>query len=170
MKVRIYSEYKTQLTTSDNIYRYIHGGRGVVELEAPSGKSHKYAFTKPASPNAFPEDIIFVYAVHTEEQKGMKLFYVGMIENNKFRITRNSRFLWDNEITKGANYIVKMATNPELAESTPMKLYHLGVCCRCGRALTSERALETGIGRKCLKYLEDDMKWNLPSSSENLTD
>ena len=83
--VRIYEEYSGQLSTAHDIYNYIHGGRGVVKLEAPSGKSHNYVFTKPNDPT-FPDDVLFVYALHDKTQK----FYVGMIEKDKFRLTKHS--------------------------------------------------------------------------------
>lgn len=124
------------------ILNYILSGRGVVTLESPSGKCHTYAYYKPRNPNDFPDDILFVYAVHG----GNKLFYIGMIEGTKFRLTRNSRFLEDTEIVRGARYIMRMATS---SFNTPMKLYHEGVCCRCGRKLIAPDSIKTGIGPKC---------------------
>lgn len=134
------------MTDSSTIWRYITGGRGVVTLEAPSGKSHTYLFRKPIATSEFPDDVIFVYAVHED-----KRFYVGMLEGKFFRLTRNSRFLPDTEIVKGASYIVKMAINPGL--KSRMKLYHLGICCRCGRKLTTKKSMEEGVGPKCKKCL-----------------
>ena len=73
-----------------------------------------------------------------------------MVECNKFRLTNHSRFLPDTEIVRGAKYIMKMAFTEDL--QTPMKLYHEGVCCYCGRQLTSKRSIKTGIGPKCRKH------------------
>lgn len=149
---RAYSMYKTypesssKLNTSEDIRNYIYGGRGIVTLKAPSGKSHTYIFSKPRDEDAFPDDVLFVYALH----ENVKRFYVGMVEMNKFRLTRNSRFLPDTEIVKGAKYIMKMAFSDEL--NTPMELWHEGVCCYCGRKLSSEKTIKTGIGPKCRKY------------------
>ena len=139
----------TQLKDFESIHRFIHGGKGVCTLEAPFGVHHTYLFLKPSDRDAFPDDVVFVYAVHES-----KRFYIGMIEQDKFRLTRNSRFLPDNEITKGAAYIARMATDKNLADKTPMVLYHDGRCARCGRKLTDEDALHVGFGKKCLKYVE----------------
>ena len=141
----------TRLTTAQDINRFIHGGKGICTLEAPWGTNHTYLFAKPENSDVFPDDVVFVYAVHES-----KHFYIGMIEQNKFRLTRNSRFLADNEITKGAAYIVKMANSEALVRDTPMVLYHNGRCARCGRMLptTLDRENKTGFGRKCLKYVE----------------
>lgn len=147
---KIHPENSRQLTDQKIIYDYIHGGRGVVKLQAPLGGSHTYFFKKPAEKYAFPDDVLFVYAIHDEKQ----LFYLGMVEKDKFRTTRNSRFLPDSDIVKGAVYIMKMATTPNF--KTPMKLFHMGVCARCGSKLCAEKSLVTGIGPKCRKKIDDE--------------
>lgn len=144
MMFKIYPSSRHELHGCSAIYRYCMGGRGVVTLESPSGKSHTYVFKKPKENDVFPEDVVFIYALHN----GEKLYYVGMIEDGKFRTTSASRFLRDTEIVRGAEYINKMM---HFDFSTPMKLYHEGVCSRCGRELTSEASLKTGIGPKCSK-------------------
>lgn len=145
--IKFNESYRHQMTDRNIIHRYIIGGRGIVTLEAPSGKSHTYAFKRPLNASEFPDDVIFVYAVHDKE----KLFYIGMMEGLNFRLTHNSRFLEDTEIVRGAQYIVKMASYNDLASRSKMKLYHEGICCRCGRPLTSEKSVEQGAGPKCLK-------------------
>lgn len=142
---KLYPESAARLTTSVDIKNYIYGGRGIVTLEAPSGKSHTYIFAKPKNTDVFPDDVLFVYALH----EGVKQFYVGMVEKDKFRLTHNSRYLPDTEIVKGAYYILRMATEPEL--KTPMILRHNGMCAYCGRQLSSEKSIATGIGPKCTK-------------------
>ena len=145
--IKLNEQYRHRMIDRDIIHRYIIGGRGIATLEAPSGKSHTYAFKRPLNASEFPDDVIFVYAVHDKE----KLFYIGMMEGLNFRLTHNSRFLEDTEIVRGAQYIVKMASYHNLAARSKMKLYHEGICCRCGRLLTSEKSIEEGAGPKCLK-------------------
>lgn len=148
--MKVYPEYAQVMKDREVIHRYVHGGNGVVDLVSPSGKKHSYAFLKPKNPSTFPDDVIFVYAFHDYE----KLFYIGMIEDEVFRQTRHSRFLPDTEIVKGARYINQMATIPEFASKSLMTVNHLGRCARCGRALTDEKSLKVGIGKKCMKKLE----------------
>lgn len=145
--IKLNEQYRHRMIDRDIIHRYIIGGRGIVTLEAPSGKSHTYAFKRPVNASEFPDDVIFVYAVHDKE----KLFYIGMMEGLNFRLTHNSRFLEDTEIVRGAQYIVKMASYEGLAERSKMNLYHEGICCRCGRPLTSQKSVEEGAGPKCLR-------------------
>lgn len=147
--IKMYPESERAFHSSVAISEYIHGGRGIVKLQAPSGAHHFYMFQKPMEIDAFPDDVIFVYAIHEQKTK----FYLGMIEENQFRLTRNSRFLPDTDIVKGAYYIIKMANNQSLVDRTPMVLSHMGMCARCGRQLTAEDVLEGGIGKKCRKIL-----------------
>ena len=139
-----------KITDSETLQMFISGGKGVATLVAPSGKSHTYQFCKPQNSLNFPEDVLFVYCIHED-----KRFYLGTIERGVFRLTRNSRFLADTDIVKGAHYIMKMAHYEALAEATPMKLYHMGRCARCGRELTTEKSMACGIGPKCRKRLKD---------------
>lgn len=139
---KINESSRCQLNTSEAIRNYIFGGRGVVTLLSPSGEHHTYAFRKPKRDDEYPEDVLFVYALHDKQ----KLFYIGMIENGRFRLTKASRFLPDTPIVKGARYIMKMST---FDMETPMKLYHEGICARCGRPLTNPDSIEIGIGPKC---------------------
>ena len=147
--MKIYPESSAQLVGQQTIRNYIYGGRGVVTLKAPSGKQHSYVFAKPKNTDVFPDDVLFVYALHA----GVKQFYIGMIEKGKFRLTHNSRFLPDTEIVRGARYIMRMASEPDL--NSKMELWHEGVCAFCGRKLSSEKSLSTGIGPRCRRRLED---------------
>lgn len=142
--IRLYHEQSGKLT-GEHIREYIYGGKGIVTLLSPTGVHHTYMFARPRNQDVFPDDVVFVYAVHDKQ----KLFYVGMIESGRFRITRNSRFDWHTDIVKGANYIVRMANDPSM--NTPMILYHEGMCACCGRQLTNPKSIESGIGPKCRK-------------------
>lgn len=147
---KVYPDGSQQFKSSELITDYIYGGRGIMKLESPSGTHHYYMFQRPADRDAFPDDVIFVYAIHNFEKK----FYLGMIEQGKFRLTRNSRFLPDTDIVKGAFYIMKMSYSQPLVDKTPMKLSHMGMCARCGRELITEKSIHSGIGPKCRKRLK----------------
>jgi hypothetical protein len=142
--------YDKECILKDNkiIWNIIHGGKGELTLIAPSGNAHTYKYLRPRS-HDFPEDVIFVYAMH----EGTK-FYLGMIERGKFRLTRNSRFDLDTEIVRGAEYIMKLAESPILAVTSPMVLIHNGRCAKCGRELTQPKWKAIGFGRKCNKKNE----------------
>lgn len=143
----VHHEFSYRLQGSEKIRDYIFGGRGIVTLKSPTGVHHTYVFQRPRNEDQFPDDVMFVYALHD----GNKMFYVGMIENSQFRLTRSSRFLNDTEIVRGARYIMKMAFVKDL--DTPMELYHEGICSVCGRPLTNPKSIQTGIGPRCRRRL-----------------
>lgn len=144
----MHHEYSAKLTTCEDIKEYCMGGRAVVTLLSPATKvHHTYYFLKPRNEDVFPDDVRFVYAVHAEQ----KLFYLGMIEQDKFRLTRASRFDNHTDIVKGARYIMRMMADSRTLDR--MELYHEGICSVCGRALTNPKSLKSGIGPKCRKRI-----------------
>jgi len=136
-----------RMTSCQVINRYIHGGKGQVVLYSPTTKkAHMYAFLSPKNSSEFPEGTLFVYAIH----EGHKI-YLGLVKDDKFRLTARSTFGEDTEAVKGANYILKMAISQRIADSDKMELYHSGKCCVCGRSLRGARSVSKGIGQKCLQ-------------------
>lgn len=147
--MKLHHESSHQFTNSEMLNKYIMGGRAVVTLESPQGKKHTYVYAIPRNSDSFPPDIRFVYALHD----GVKEFYIGMIEMGRFRLTRNSRFHPDTEIVKGAKYIEDLRTSQVFLDKSPMKIYHEGICARCGRKLTDPKSIERGFGSKCRKKM-----------------
>ena len=145
--VLTYSECSSILSDKDDIRRYVLQGKGVVTLKSPSGKHHSYFFKKPVYEASFPEGTRFVYTLGTSSI----WHYTGMLEPNHkiFRPTFNSYYSELTEEFKGAKFIVKMM-NKDMS-SSPMMLYHEGVCAFCGRKLTNPKSLKTGFGPKCYK-------------------
>lgn len=147
--MKLHHESSHQFTDSALLNQYIMGGRAVVTLESPEGKKHTYVYAFPRNSESFPPDVRFVYALHG----GVKEFYIGMIEMGRFRLTRNSRFLPDTEIVKGAKYIENLRTSQTFLSKSPMKIYHEGICSRCGRKLVDPKSIERGFGPKCRRKI-----------------
>ena len=141
------------MTNSEIIYRYLHGGNGEVTLVSPrTFKAHSYVFARPSNVIQFPENTIFVYVLH----EGHRM-YLGMLDGSGFRLTGKSTFGEDTESVKGARYIVKMANRQDVVDKKAMHLYHSGRCCKCGRPLSSSKAMKLGIGRCCLKMYNESL-------------
>lgn len=153
MRIHMFPEFSTRFASQEHLYRYLYGGCGVVTLLSPSGESHTYSYEKPREQDQFPEDVIFVYVIHSDSGKHTK-YYLGMIEDDKFRITKNSRFLVNSHVVKGALYIEKLRKSQELLDTSPMSIFHLGVCGLCGSKIWSSKSLECGFGRKCRKEMK----------------
>ena len=146
MSIR-YVDLNNKITEYAVLKDVMYGGKGVITMISPSGNSHQYLFSRPINQDDFPDDIRFVYALHED-----KRFYVGMIEQGRFRLTRNSRFTPDTEIVRGAHYFMKMISDERIQKS-PMTLVHGDRCCKCGRKLDSKFGRIHGCGKKCFKKL-----------------
>lgn len=146
------------VTSSETAKRIMTAGNGVLTLVGPAGTAHTYKFAKPRNAQEFSPKTIFVYALHDN-----KTFYLGRLTSDGFRLTAASKFGEHTEIVKGAHYLYRLSTDQSLLDRTPMRLFHHSRCCKCGRALTSEKALELGIGRKCNVWYElfiNEMDWD----------
>lgn len=139
---------KYQIKSREALRNCMFGGKGLVCLVAPSNKAHTYRFNKPLNKEDFPDDVIFVSVLHET-----KYFYIGMIENGKFRLTKNSRFEEDTESVKGAKYLMQMASKVSFFDSSTMRVFHAGRCAVCGRKMRSAKAISYGVGPKCLRRL-----------------
>lgn len=117
--MKLYPESSHIFTISESLNRYILGGKAIVTLESPGGKQHTYVYAIPRNSESFPDDVRFVYALHDDKKE----FYIGMLEQDKFRLTRNSRFLPDTEIVRGAKYIEKLRHSQMFLSNSPMKIY-----------------------------------------------
>ena len=158
MRIHLFPEYSTTFTSQENLYQYLYGGQAIVTLESPSGVKHTYSYEAPINRNSFPDDVRFVYAVHFEDDdlhsREYKKFYLGMIENDDFRMTRNSRFTYNSPIMKGAFYIEKMRKSQEFLAQSSMSIYHNGTCGMCGSKITAGKSLMRGFGRTCYKKFQ----------------
>ena len=145
--MKMYHE-NAHILEGESIQSYIEGGHAIVTLESPSGKHYTYSFKKPFNTeNKYSSDLRFV-KVHIEND----WVYIGTYRNkymSKFNKTEMCLLPDFHEAIKGVNYIMRMCNEPDL--DTPMKLYHEGVCCRCGRPLTDPKSIISGIGPKCSK-------------------
>lgn len=146
-----------RMTDSNIIWRYIHGGKGVVTLYNPENhKAHAYRFSFPRNSVDFPEGTIFVYVLHES-----KSFYLGkLLDSGQFTLTNASKFGRDTDAVKGAEYITYMSVSQKFAEAESMHLYHSGRCCKCGRELLDSESIAAGIGKKCCA------KYNILTSGE----
>lgn len=149
--MKIDTTNRGRLNSREDIKAYILAGRGVVTLRSPTNVEHTYVFRRPDSDSDFPDDIVFVYAAHIEDDGNAKLFYIGMIEGEHFRLTRSSRFLPDTSIVRGAKYLINKMPYTEYSR---MIAYHNGVCGRCGRRLDSADGMKHGFGKKCASRIK----------------
>lgn len=149
--IEFFPEIRCELTTH-RLKEYIKGGRGIITLENTKSGVHKtYEFRRPNNPEDFRDDVLFVYVLTSDSN----WLYVGMYtwRNSYFKLTRNSKFGYQNPIVKGAIYLAKIIRNNK-QEINPMRVFHEGICSVCGRKLTTPKSIECGIGPKCRKAMQ----------------
>ena len=155
---KLYPEFSSVFNSQEKLYNYLYGGKAVVTLQSPTGVEHTYSYERPINAHQFPEDVIFVYSLHTEKDEfdnfKQSKFYLGMIECDKFRMTRNSRFGQNSPVVQGAFYIEKLRKSQKFLDASPMRIRHEGTCGSCGSKIWSEKSRECGFGRHCKKLFK----------------
>jgi hypothetical protein len=74
--------------------------------------------------------------------------YLGVIQDNMFRLTRKSRMTSDSVPVKAFSWtFTKLAAN---TLPDDLEVWHHGRCGRCGRMLTVPESIERGIGPECV--------------------
>ena len=144
MKLTYEIDPKLKITDSTMLREYVYGNNAELTMVGPAGTAHTYYIAQPRNASDFPPDIRFVYVFHDDTK-----FYLGMIEDGRFRCTKNSRFDESCETVKGAFYIIKLMNDQQLLDRTAMRLYQSGKCARCGRPIDSEYGLLRGFGKSC---------------------
>ena len=129
--------YSQEMTDSENIARYITGGRAIVALvnETPY---HKQVTYKILSDGDF-YDVSF-WTAHSG--------WIWLAAFNKQLHIHEANKQAEKEL-KGLIYLLRVARGERAI--APMHLYHFGRCCICGRKLTTPKALTVGVGHKCWK-------------------
>jgi hypothetical protein len=143
IKENIYRIYNIE-----DIKRFLIGGQATITLE--SKKTNRW-FTYKIKSHKDNESIFFV-SVLTGTDNESNYTYIGTIFNNlallpKFKLTKNSKISETSSSFVAFNYffinLINNRLHPDLA------VYHNGVCCCCGRTITTPESLKTGIGPFC---------------------
>ena len=140
------------LRDAAKIKRYCMVGHAVVTLYSPTGVYYSYSVEKPhkIDKDEFESSVRFIYF---QDHKNGNWIYIGELLNNGkiFRRTRASRVPVDSLPYKGALFLVKMMN---MNFATPMILKHDGFCSVCGKALSDEKAMESGMHRHCYNMMK----------------
>lgn len=79
--------------------------------------------------------------------------YIGMLDmsTGTVRLTRASKLTAESAPVKAFNWAISRIWRE--SEISPARIYHVGRCGRCGRALTVPSSIESGFGPECLGKL-----------------
>lgn len=74
--------------------------------------------------------------------------YLGMLESERFRLTRASKMTPDSAPVRAFDFFVHNVIQLE-REPGALEIWHEGRCGRCGRKLTVPESIAAGIGPEC---------------------
>lgn len=130
--------------------QYVLGGRAVVTLSQkdPDGEKHRTYFIQE-TPDSKERDSLYSKKFFVKVLVVDSYMYIGMLELRNeilsFRTTAKSHK--DLKAINGFDWLMK---HLEQDFTHRVRLYHEGVCSRCGRSLTNPDSIERGIGPICI--------------------
>ena len=134
----------------EDIKRFIVGGKAFMTLESKrTGKWFTYKIKR-----AKKDDLTspFFVSVLTGMDNEKAYTYMGTIFKNEnklsFNLTKNSKIREEALSYKAFNFFFKLMSDNKTHEE--LSVYHRGVCCVCGKKLTTPESLKNGIGPFCM--------------------
>jgi len=76
--------------------------------------------------------------------------YVGMldVQTGALQLTRKSAYTADSQPVRAFNWCMRYLWKDQPLPE-PARIFHMGRCGRCGRALTVPSSIESGLGPEC---------------------
>ena len=132
-----------------DILRYMKAGRGKVTISnEETGNRYTFKFSKgQARTNS---EMIFVKLL-TGANNESDYTYVGVLTDNGIKLTSASKVTAEAPSYKAFNWVIRHLS--ALDKYPQVKVYHEGVCGKCGRALTTPESIKSGIGPECGKRM-----------------
>lgn len=129
---------------------FLLAGRAVFTLQ---GRDARYTFRvarkDPAAGDTRPP--VYFVSLLTGPDNTSDYTYLGMLEpaTGAVRLTRASRYTDASIPVKAIRWALPYLWRG-LALPAPARIYHMGRCGRCGRALTVPASVESGFGPECI--------------------
>lgn len=127
---------------------YILQGQGTFTIE---GKSSRYTF-KESVADKDSRDTIFVKLL-TGSDNESDYQYIGYIKvgTNTIQFQAGKKGNAAHPAFKALNWYLHQLAKLDAGNADQAKFWHEGVCCRCGRKLTTPESVSSGIGPECSK-------------------
>lgn len=151
------SEYvgnKYKIDKVENVKDFVLAGKSIFTIESSvTGVWYTYRVSK-----AKDNDRLSFVAVLRGPDNINSYTYIGKIWDGVFSLTKGSKFKEDATCVKAFKFfftnLMKGVIDPRL------NFYHMGICGRCGRALTVPESIDRGLGPICAN-LTDEQRINL---------
>jgi hypothetical protein len=129
--------------------RFILAGRAIFTLQ---GKETRYTYrvnrSEPKEGSPYTSPAYFV-SLLTGPDNTADYTYLGMLDpaSGTVRLTRKSQYNDTSKPVQAIQWAFGRIWNGRPLD--PARMYHIGRCGRCGRALTVPASIEAGIGPEC---------------------
>ena len=148
-------ENRYKLEAVEEIKMFLTGGKSIFTLESKrSGKWFTYRVNKAKKSDE--KSPLFV-SLLTGQDNNSAYSYMGTIFNNDgklaFRLTKKSNMGKDALSVKAFSFFFDLLNKNKTHDE--INFYHTGVCCVCGRKLTTPESLKAGIGTYCRSTLKN---------------
>lgn len=128
---------------------FITAGAAIFTLQGLQARyTYRVNRKEPEAGSRYTEPAYFV-SLLTGADNLHDYTYIGMLDTTRgtIRFTKASKYREDSQPVKAFNWAIGRIWNSKTIE--PAKLYHVGRCGRCGRALTVPASIESGFGPEC---------------------
>jgi len=151
------SEYvgkRHKITDVQDIKNFIFAGKSIFTIESSqTGVWYTYKVSKLKDKERENTKLYFVAVLRGPDNIN-SYTYIGKIWDGVFSLTKGSKFKEDATCVKAFKFfftnIMKNFIDPRL------NFYHMGICGRCGRALTVPESITRGIGPVCANLSEEE--------------
>lgn len=147
--MKLNKENNYRLENIEDIKTFIFAGKATLTLE--SKRTGTWFTYKIKNANKDEQNSPYFVSVLTGQDNNSAYSYMGTIFNNNgdfvLRLTKNSKISGTALSYKAFNFFFNLINKDKLHEE--IKVYHKGVCCSCGRTLTTPESLKNGIGPFC---------------------
>lgn len=149
-----YTELRGQLTNPDDMLNYILSGNGTFTLQSSiTETSFTYQADTPAlDPNRPRAKTPVFIRLLTGPNNESDFQYMGTIWKGPgivpdLTLTAKSRFTSDALSVKAIRWLLSRIRDAKPTDA--LNFFHEGVCCCCGRKLTTPESIQRGIGPVC---------------------
>lgn len=134
---------------------FVFGGRAVFTVSSATGERYTYKVVK-SKPNAKYTSGAWFLLVLSGPDNERSYEYVGIVDRQTMRliITKKSSFSDESMAVKAFRWAAgRIVSQGEIPDG--YSIVNAGLCCRCGRLLTTPESIKSGFGPTCRKSVEE---------------
>lgn len=149
---------KHQMSNEQDIFNFIFAGRAIFTLQSSrSGIYYTYMMSLPRPKSEEekknPKKDLYFVAVLRGPNNTSDYSYMGIVvkrgDSWEFKTTKNSKVKPDSQSCVAFKYFFDRIIRKPAHIDPLLNFFHMNLCARCGRTLTTPESVERGIGPVC---------------------